>query len=461
MDFLLRNDGLIAALAPLWLALAFGRAAVVARPYRRHYVIAALTGLVFAGYAWMIAGMWADGYGGSLLPFSWLIALLIFHAARAVRGEAGGEAVARGLAAIGLAPAPALAEPVPARPLVRRGLVVVVAVFALGAGLFVALRLLQPCAPLDRFFGRSGCFAELSLGLRGSFVGLHISPDGGRILADDRGDALVVADLADGRILQRFAAQGDRFVAAIWSPDGGRIAAVTDRPELVIWDAERGAALWRQPLPAIDYAPVIAWSADGSRLAVGGPPDLLLLLDAQSGAELRRIALEGPAGDVAFSADGASLALVTGGQARRYDLGRAELLPAGVPALSISGYLPDGRLVAYQRDRVMVALPSPEGFAPTVSYPVVPAFRDGVARLAPDGRLLYGYSFLYYEIQRDIVQVLSLEEGAAARSVDLGPPLSALNVDLSADGSLLAVEARGYGGFDERRLLLFRVPPAP
>ena len=145
---------------------------------------------------------------------------------------------------------------------------------------------------------------------------------------------------------------GGEVWALAFSPDGRKLAAVTVQGQATLWDVESRSLVWGPFTVAQGAIVGVSISADGKMLATAGPGGVTLW-DMASGDLLDTIGDVGvPAGDVAFSRAGSTLAFVHehGGDAEVWDVaGRSRIakLPVGTDfdyyAIALS---PDGRAVA-------------------------------------------------------------------------------------------------------------------
>ena len=149
----------------------------------------------------------------------------------------------------------------------------------------------------------------------------RFSPDG-RVLAlglKQRGIALWDAATLRpaGRALRE---TGGEVKDIALARDGRTLAAVSVEGLATVWDVDRRSRL-RGPFPVSETRALgVSISPDGTILATAGGEGVLLW-DIRTGARLGRIGDALPAGDVAFSPDGSSLALVREHRGDRRDLG--------------------------------------------------------------------------------------------------------------------------------------------
>jgi len=237
---------------------------------------------------------------------------------------------------------------------------------------------------------------------------------------------------------------GGEVKALAFSPDGRTLAAVTGLGAATIWDVASGSLRRVWGFAGGLYAGV-AFSPDGTKLATTGNLGVELW-NAGTGASLGSIAGSSSAGDVAFSADGALVAVQNAGtgipRAEVWDVARRSLVATmvgGAEGDTLSVALsPDGRLLAVG------------GYGRVVLLWDVRT-QKLVRKL--DHR---GAGALTLEFSRDgrILAVSGLEPVASlwdvATGTQIGPSLTAGSraamMDLSADGRrLLMTLANGEG----------------
>ena len=224
-------------------------------------------------------------------------------------------------------------------------------------------------------------------------------------------------DVAGGREVAALRGGLAGFLAIAFSPDGrllataaARQSSATASAEIKVWDLASGRELATFAGPG--GIAELAFSPDGRRLASTGPQQAATLWDIRSGRELLSLPIDGrtglgeraagPDSRVAFSPDGARLALVGFGGVMIWDATPGpEVLTIHAP-LQVQGlaYSPDGRRLAIAdsedavrvRDaatgRVLLTLPVPD-------WSIGLALSD--VRFSPDGRRLaatFGNAFL-------------------------------------------------------------------
>jgi WD40 repeat protein/tRNA A-37 threonylcarbamoyl transferase component Bud32 len=242
---------------------------------------------------------------------------------------------------------------------------------------------------------------------------------------------------------------GGEVFSLAFAPDGRTLAAVTVDGRATLWDVENRSL--RQEFyvgPPACCVLGVSISADGKILATPreGGPGGVNLWEVATGEPLDTIASGVPAGDVAFSPDGSTLAFVheRGGTAEVWDVARRSRITT-LPVDSVSRYYeaitfsPDGRTLATGglQDPIVRVWDVPTG-------KLIRELDQGSATaktldFSPDGRTLAvsGYA--------PVASLWDLATGAR-----IGPTLTAggrrADIDLSPDGrELLMTAADGRG----------------
>lgn len=272
------------------------------------------------------------------------------------------------------------------------GRLALLAVAVAGSAAFVSVPDLEPSATTPR---------PSPLDDRGSRVeSVAFSTDGGTLLAcgaDGVMEFWSMAELIEGRsgaAPETITERAPRLAAA-YSPDG-RHFATAGIATAVLWRIERGGRreAWRL---SGGTSRCLAFSADGATLALGGDDGAIRLLDVETGIEKRRLTVHSDAiRSLAFSPDGRRL--VSSGQDRRVMLWDVEhgqairnLTTAGSCPVQYLALSPDGRTVA-----VGDAAGSPENMLMLLDADVgriqarLGGHGGGIRALAfaPDGRTL-------------------------------------------------------------------------
>jgi hypothetical protein len=138
---------------------------------------------------------------------------------------------------------------------------------ACGAALALAaiITALQPCAPLDRALGRSGCVGQIA---RGDLVYLHdlrFAPDGGSVFlgGGDRSAGLVERRTLDGGTLLASWHVDQEIMQLAVSANGTRLIGVSPDDTLYVWDVASGRELRRFTVSMFDSDGYARISADG------------------------------------------------------------------------------------------------------------------------------------------------------------------------------------------------------
>ena len=122
---------------------------------------------------------------------------------------------------------------------------------------------------------------------------------------------IVVKDLSDGRLLDRYVGMSPRINSVRFSPDGKRIAAAGGTPgvngELQVWDVGQGKLALSKTL-TYDTLAGLSWSPDGSKIAFGASDNVVRAIDSNTGQQvLFQGAHEDWVRDTIFTADGSHL----------------------------------------------------------------------------------------------------------------------------------------------------------
>ena len=96
---------------------------------------------------------------------------------------------------------------------------------------------------------------------------VKFSPDGRRVLATSKGDAVLIWDVQSGALLQTLSGASKAGDAVAWSHDG-KFVALESGKVLKIWDTQTGILKIEQPLES--SATEVQFSSDDSHLLVVG-----------------------------------------------------------------------------------------------------------------------------------------------------------------------------------------------
>lgn len=136
--------------------------------------------------------------------------------------------------------------------------------------------------------------------------------DGKTIYAAGQSEVIRAWDVETGKVVRKF--EIDRGVIRVMAltPDGKRLAIRGSDNTLRLWDTATGKQIWLRKTPEIRYWMPFALAADGTRLACPGdfnlPPQLW---DTTTGAELWRDAKPKHIEAMAYSPDGAAVAMAS------------------------------------------------------------------------------------------------------------------------------------------------------
>ncbi|HTU90957.1 MAG TPA: WD40 repeat domain-containing protein, partial [Gemmataceae bacterium] len=207
-------------------------------------------------------------------------------------------------------------------------------------------------------------FSSKSLVTGGLFWHPSLSPDGKYLATgSDRtqGQALLW-DVADGKLVRKFGESGQlRVYSVMFSPDGRRLAGTSYEPNIThIWDAAGGKELLQLKGQNLPHA--LAFSPDGATLAVSSGwanTDMTVgLWNLATGREIwRKTTRPWLAMDVQFSPDGRTLALVGAMPGRINTKGEFHLWEAatGKELKQIEGHQLPVHCLAFSADGRMLA----------------------------------------------------------------------------------------------------------
>jgi WD40 repeat protein len=229
------------------------------------------------------------------------------------------------------------------------------------------------------------------------------------------------------------------------APDGRSLVTSSHDKRLRSWDLRSGKKRWMADLPADAYD--LAFSRDGAVVAVAcwdldgdGRNGFVLLVNVATGKELQRIDRQGrSAHALAFSPDGKTLATGgTGHTLRLWDVATGKEVsalaghPGPITTTSLSG---DGRLLATcsDHDRVVRLWDTATGR----EIRRIEGHDTGVdeVALSPDGRLLASAT-------ADVVHVSDTSSGRILRDLERHAALGPL-LRFSDDGKTLATASHG------------------
>jgi WD40 repeat protein len=277
----------------------------------------------------------------------------------------------------------------------------------------------------------------------------RFSPDG-KLLAlvmSGRPERLSLREVPTGRELRRIE-MGAKLVRLAFSPDGTKIVA-TERDNAVrLYDVGSGEPVWSQVIkltnPYENYTSDVAFSPDGKSIAAGATDHHIYVLDPATGEQ--RAQLVGHAWypwALAFTSD-SKLLYSSGwdGAIRRWDVAaRKQLdLPAGRRASGVVAASPDGRTLAYVDDsgtiRLVDAISGDEHRS--IELP-----ETGYSHLifSPDGQRLAGGGSCRDDVH---VAVWNTESGALVYRWNWpkgrDPHSTAESLSFSPDGTRLAAD---------------------
>jgi WD40 repeat protein/serine/threonine protein kinase len=145
-------------------------------------------------------------------------------------------------------------------------------------------------------------------GHTGAVCGLAFSPDGTQLASGSRDGTISLWDVDGGTELRALHGHSRAFSRLQFSPDGRTLAAGGQDGTVKLWDPATGKAGDSLPGHA-GVVRCVAFSPDGKRLASGGEDKTVGLHDLAGGGS-RKFTVPAAVNDVAFSADGRTLAAV-------------------------------------------------------------------------------------------------------------------------------------------------------
>jgi WD40 repeat protein len=201
-----------------------------------------------------------------------------------------------------------------------------------------------------RVWDRQGQEVAAYLGHGRSVAGVAFSPDGSRLASADEWELRVWDATTPPASLPPGKCPGARAVA--FSGDGRWLAAGTSPGVVWVRDRGTGRVLWASPQRPLLRVTGLAFRPGGQELASGDVRGAVIVRDAATGRPLRTFSFKAEVGGLAYSPDGARLAVRTGDSVRVLDAATGEELLSWPSYESASGlaFSPDGRHLALTGD---------------------------------------------------------------------------------------------------------------
>ncbi len=220
---------------------------------------------------------------------------------------------------------------------------------------------------------------------------LAFSPSGRYLAAGSDAADVTIFEVVSNRRIARFAEFGVYVLDVAFSPDETTIASADSSGAIRLWDLSTGRLLYTLRSHT-DQANALAFHPEGIWLVSGASDATVLVWEWQTGRVKQSYRLNGPAGALAFSADGYLLAAGDmSGQVWLWRVLEDKPLcrwqhPGGVTDIR---FLPDSGLV-YAAGGDSISSWNAEDCAASLSFTSPDREPVGKIALSPDGRLLVG-----------------------------------------------------------------------
>jgi WD40 repeat protein len=294
------------------------------------------------------------------------------------------------------------------------------------------------------------------------------SPDSKLLLVLDRGSALGIWDVAQGKLLRRFMARRKTESALAWSPDGKRVATGTEDGVVQVWDLTTNRRMAQCDGPARTRVTSLVFLPGNKALAAGVCNHAVRLWEVPSGLQLTPTGGHDSAvATLAFSSDGKTLIsggtdgicfweVQTGRELRRFKAraGRAwrrssqllyQLSPRGQYLLWGSGAHNALHAVDLVSGQEVARLPWP-----TVG---LDEWLSALSVFAADRPICAVFSPTPGQTERGAVRVYHLETGEEKSKIEFAE-WGYIFLALSPDARTLAVVIRSGQGDSRRAVLL-------
>lgn len=142
-------------------------------------------------------------------------------------------------------------------------------------------------------------------------LSIAFSPDGRLLAGGGEQGNIYLWQVSDGTLLHTMNSHAERINQVNFSPDSLALASASDDKTVILWQVNSGDMIFTLN-GHTEGVSSVSFSQDGSLLASGGWDNTLRLWRAGDGIALQTIEINDSVNDLAFSPDGAWLAIATG-----------------------------------------------------------------------------------------------------------------------------------------------------